>query len=90
MKKFLNLKSLLSLFVISLYLCVPAYGAKTTNQNAQESDSFNFIKSNEEPSTIIYDDRLLLYGGIALIFISISGMTFTLLPSKKKRNNSKK
>lgn len=49
-----------------------------------ENDNFNFIKSGENVKEFIYDGTLLLYGGIALIIISILGMIFTCVPKKVK------
>lgn len=54
----------------------------------ETSENFNFIKSEEELESFIYDGSLLLYGGIALISISIGGMVMTFLPqNKSKRGN---
>ena len=57
------------------------FGAK---KNEEEIKNFNFIKSEEDQSNLLYNDKILLYGGIALISVSIAGMIFTFLPSKKK------
>ncbi len=91
MMKNLRIKCLTGLLAVGLCLGSRNVYAAPKEQPQQESESFSFIKSGEEEtSNILYDGRLLLYGGICLVFISISGMIFTLLPPKKKRHHSKK
>lgn len=64
--------------------------AASGNQNKDESENFNFIKSEENVKNFIYDGSILLYGGVFLISVSIAGIVFTLWPSKKKKRLIKK
>ena len=79
-------KCLFSLLTISLFLNLISYACA---EEKNESDNFNFIKSETETNNFIYDGSLLLYGGIVLILVSISGMTFTLASGKKKTASRK-
>lgn len=56
----------------------------------QSEESFNFIKSNESSGDFLYDGSLFLYGGIALISISIIGIIITLKPKRKKKKSTHK
>ncbi len=79
MKKSLKFLSSLLTFGICLTLNSNIIAAEKN-----DPENFNFIKSEEVTDSFIYDGSLLLYGGIALISISIAGITFTLLPSRKR------
>lgn len=60
--------------------------ATNENQDKNESnDEFKFIKSDQYSDSWFYNENFLLYGGIALILISIVGITLTLKPKKCKR-----
>ena len=69
----------------------PEASAKTSEQDlvpAQatgNSDDFAFIKANAEANAWLKDGKILLYGGIALIIISIVGLFITLKPKNLKR-----
>ncbi len=78
-KKFLCY--LIVFFGINLNLYAASYAKEETSAN------FNFIKSEEdENDNFIYDGSLLLYGGIALIIVSITGMILVIIPRNKKKN----
>jgi len=79
MKK--SFKYLSGLLTFSLCLTL---NSNVISAEKNDPENFNFIKSEEVVDSFIYDGSLLLYGGIALISISIAGITFTLLPSRKK------
>ncbi len=57
--------------------------------SSKNSENFNFIKSQEGTNDFLYDGSLLLYGGIALVALSILGTIFTFLPRKKRKNKMK-
>lgn len=57
---------------------------KIETKTEEKDEGFGFIKSEEKISDLIYDGRVLLYGGIALISISAAGMIFTFLPKRRK------
>lgn len=64
--------------------------AKTSETaKEEESNNFNFIKSDEKVKDFIYDGSVFLYGGILLITISCLGIFFTLKPKKKKPHRNK-
>lgn len=74
---------LLTTFILNISYNVPV--CRATNENA--SANFNFIKSEEsENDNFIYDGSLLLYGGIALIIVSVTGMVLVFILPKKKKN----
>ena len=78
-KKFLCY--LIVFFGINLNLYATSHAKEETSAN------FNFIKSEEdENDNFIYDGSLLLYGGIALIIVSITGMILVIIPRNKKKN----
>ncbi len=56
-----------------------------SQKNEEESNNFNFIKSNEKVKDFLYDGSVLLYGGILLISVSCLGIFFTFKPKKKKK-----
>ncbi len=60
------------------------------NQNTEDQNAFNFIKSEENVKDFFYDGTILLYGGILLIVISIFGIFKTLKPKKGKVKSRKK
>ena len=49
-----------------------------------ENGEFNFIKTSEKGENIFTGDKLLLYGGVLLVTISILGMIFTFVPIRRK------
>ena len=51
----------------------------------EQKEDFNFIKSNDGVADFIYDGTVLLYGGIALVAISVAGMILTVLKKPKRR-----
>lgn len=53
-------------------------------------DEFNFIKSGENENNFIYNGNWLLYGGILLIIMSITGMILTFKKPKKYRKRRRK
>ena len=74
---------LLMTFVLNISYNVPV--CRATNEKT--SENFNFIKSEEsESDNFIYDGSLLLYGGIALIIVSVTGMILVLIPKNRKKN----
>lgn len=60
------------------------------NSESEEGDEneFNFIKSNSSDGNFFYNGNWLLYGGIAFIIISITGMIITLKPKKRKHRRT--
>lgn len=50
-----------------------------------DENEFNFIKSGNADDNFFYNGNWLLYGGILLIVISVTGMIITLKPKKRKR-----
>lgn len=74
---------LLTILILNISYNVPA--CRAINEKA--SENFNFIKSEEsESNNFIYDGSLLLYGGITLIIVSITGMILVFIFPKKKKN----
>ncbi len=67
-----------------------------SNDNQSESDSnqsngFDFIKSDKISSSIFEHNEILLYGGIFLIAVSVIGIVFTIMPrGNKDRRRSRK
>ncbi len=57
--------------------------------SSKNSENFNFIKSQENTNEFLYDGSLLLYGGIALVALSILGTIFTFVPRKKRKKKKK-
>lgn len=75
------------------------FAETTANENTQsttneisndEGDEFNFIKSNSYNGNFLYSDGWLLYGGIVLIIVSITGILMILKPKKRNAQNRKK
>lgn len=64
--------------------CHAKNSQKNEAETKKQEESFDFIKSDDKISEIIYDGSVLLYGGIALISISAAGIIFTFLPSRRK------
>ena len=64
-------------------ICHAQSQSKTTE--SEEKEDFNFIKHNDNSMDFIYDGKILLYGGITLVAISIAGMIITIIPRKNKR-----
>ncbi len=58
---------------------------QNAENNEGNNDGFAFIKSNAETNAWFKDVKMLLYGGIALILISIIGLFITLKPKKLKK-----
>ena len=56
-----------------------------SQKSEEESNNFNFIKSNEKVKDFLYDGSVLLYGGILLITVSCLGIFFTFKPKRKKK-----
>lgn len=54
-------------------------------ENEKGEDNFNFIKSKEDIKDFLYDGTWLLYGGIALIAVSVMGIVLTFIPKKRKK-----
>ena len=77
------------LSLLTFYTSFNVYSLPNFNKK-EESENFNFIKSEEDVKNFIYDGSILLYGGVILISISISGIVFTLWPSKKNKRSIKK
>lgn len=69
---------------------VSVFAADSSQKDEEESNNFNFIKSNEEVKNFIYDGSVLLYGGILLITISCLGIFFTFKPKSNKRKKHRK
>lgn len=68
-----------------------ATAIQSDNESKDEGDNdFNFIKSNENVRDFLYDGSLLLYGGIALISLSVIGMVITFLPRRRKKRRTRK
>lgn len=57
--------------------------------SSKNSEDFNFIKSQESNNDFLYDGSLLLYGGIALVALSILGTIFTFVPRKNRKKKKK-
>lgn len=53
-----------------------------------DENEFNFIKSNDSDDNFFYNGNWLLYGGILLIAVSITGMIITLKPKKRKNRKT--
>ena len=87
-----NLSKNIIICMVSIFtLCsVQNSYASSSNKPKEESENFNFIKSEENVKNFIYDGSLLLYGGVFLISVSVAGIVFTLWPSKKKKRIIKK
>ncbi len=71
------------------------FGGNSENKD-ENSDSddegneneFNFIKSGNSDDNFLYNGNWLLYGGIILIIVSITGMVITLKPKKSKHKRA--
>ena len=57
--------------------------------SSKNSENFNFIKSQENNNDFLYDGSLLLYGGIALVALSVLGTIFTFLPPRNRKKKNK-
>ena len=87
-----NISKKLIICMVSIFtLCSTfrSYSLANTSKK-EETENFNFIKSEEDTKNFIYDGSILLYGGVILISISVSGIVFTLWPSKKRKKSNKK
>lgn len=61
-----------------------------SDQNSEKSDdNFSFIKSEENSGSFFYDGKWLIYSGIALIAISITGIVITFRKPKTYKNHNK-
>ncbi len=90
------------LAVLTLYFgsticfCAPLEDASEQPNTTQSeiaaniSENFNFIKSNEESQNFIWNGTIFLYGGIALIIISVFGIIITFIPRKRRKKRRKK
>ncbi len=57
--------------------------SSASDQNSEKSDdNFSFIKSEENSGSFFYDGKWLIYSGIALIAISITGIVLTFRKPK--------
>lgn len=64
--------------------CHAKNSQQTEAETKEKEESFDFIKSDEKISDLIYDGSVLLYGGIALISISAAGIIFTFFSGRRK------
>ena len=74
-----------------------AHSADTENSDTTQreiaaniSENFNFIKSDEDSQSFIWDGSIFLYGGIALIVISVFGIIITFIPRKRRKKRRRK
>lgn len=63
-------------------------GDENSDGETGDEDEFNFIKSNNGDNNFFYSGNWLLYGGIALVAVSITGMIITLKPKKNKHGRT--
>ncbi|MDO4504097.1 MAG: hypothetical protein Q4B84_03035 [Clostridia bacterium] len=61
-----------------------------SSDEKEESDELDFIKSGNNIKSFLDNDKLFLYGGIALCSISVGGITFILMPKRQKKNKKRK
>ncbi len=65
--------------------------SNSTNEENQKSGEFDFIKSENHDNNLLYNSKFLLYGGITLIVISVTGMATTIVyKGKRKKLKNKK